>query len=632
MPSRRDRVLCALLIVATAAVYAQTAGFGFVDWDDQDYVSENFWVRGGLTRDGLVWALTTGHAWNWHPVTWLSHMLDYELFGLDPAGHHLTSLVLHVANALLLFGLFRYMTGSALRSAFVAALFALHPLHVESVAWVSERKDVLCTCFGLGAMWLYASYAARGGAARYLGVVLLLAFGLAAKPTLVTLPFILLLLDYWPLCRTRFGPPDPSGGGLGCAERPAARLLLEKAPLFALSAASSVVTLLVQQGAMTATEHVALPARLANALVSYVRYIGKMLWPSGLSPFYPYPGLHGGEAWAPWQVAGSGLLLLALSVWLLVLARRRYAAVAWLWYLGVLVPMIGIVQVGTQAMADRYSYLSLVGLFVGVAWGVGELVARWPARAGRLRTLAAGGAVAVLLACSAASFSQAQHWRSGRTLHERALAVTPSSAKIHTNLGYVLREEGELDRAILLLRRAVEIDPAYAWAHTELGNALRAQGRFAEAIRSYRRALRVKPDEAEPLMQLALALAAIGRIDEAIAYHETALALAPDVPDPANNLAWTLATHPGSSASDGERAIALAKRACRLTRYQDSRNLDTLAAAHAAAGQFDEAARVATRAIDLAEATGDPGVPQYRRRLQLYLQRRPYRVPVRPPG
>jgi tetratricopeptide (TPR) repeat protein len=632
MPSKRDLILCALLALSTAAVYEQTSSFDFVAWDDQDYVTENFWIRDGLTRDGLVWSLTTGHAGNWHPLTWLSHMLDCELFGLDPGGHHLTSLLLHVANALLLFGLFRYMTGSAWRSALVAALFALHPLHVESVAWVSERKDVLSTCFGFGALWAYAAYAARGGAVRYLSVAVLLALGLMAKPTLVTLPFLLLLLDYWPLCRTSFGPPDPAGGGLGCAQRSTSRLVLEKAPLLALSAVSSVVTLLAQRGAMTATEHVALGSRLANALVSYARYIGKALWPSDLSPFYPYPGLHGGEPWAAWQVGGAALLLLALSVWLVGLARRRYATVGWLWFLGALVPMIGIVQVGTQAMADRYTYLSLVGLFIVVAWGAGDLVARWPARGVLLRRIAAGGAALALAACAAASLAQAQHWRSGRALHELALRRSPSSATIHTNLGYVLRNEGEVVRAMVHFRRAIEIDSDYWWAHTELGNALRAQGRLAAAIDSYRRALRARPDELETLMQLALALAATGRVDEAIAYHERALRLGPDVPGPANNLAWTLATHPASSVADGERAVGLAKRACALTRYQDSRNLDTLAAAHAAAGQFAEAVRVAERASDLGAATGDPEVAEYRRRLGLYLQRRPYRAAVQPAG
>jgi len=545
----RPGVLCLLLAVATLAVFLPVAWQGFVNYDDSDYVTENAHVQSGLKWANVVWAFTTGHASNWHPLTWLSHMVDCQLFGLEGGWHHMVSVGLHIANSLLLLLLLRRMTGALWRSALVAALFALHPLHVESVAWASERKDVLS---GLVFMLTLCAYAHYGECRRknaecrmtpassfkppafYLLSLFLFACGLMSKPMLVRLPFVLLLLDYWPLMRlgslkrgTRNGgrPGPPLAGLLS--------LLLEKVPFLLLAAASSAVTYVVQHQGGAVSTSLTLGERIANALVSYARYIGKMFWPRDLSILYPHPG-----HWPMWQVIGSAVLLLAVCAGVVLAARRRpYLAVGWLWFCGTLVPVIGLVQVGIQSMADRYTYVPLIGLFIMLAWGVDALV---PARPWRGKALALGAGLA-LAACALLTARQVRFWRDSEALFGHAVQVTRDNYLAYNNLGFYLSGRGRTAEAMEHYRMALKIKPSYEDALNNLGHALAGQRRFGEAIPLYEAALRVRPKHAEVHNNLGNALSEVGRVDEAIQHYLIVLEQKPDHADAHNNLGIALA-------------------------------------------------------------------------------------------
>ena len=362
--------ICFSLVISILCIYWQVRHFSFVNYDDPQYVTANYAVQAGLAFENIRWAFTAVHANNWHPLTWLSHMLDCQIYGLDPGRHHLTNVLFHILNTLLLFLVFKKMTGALWKSAFVAALFALHPLHVESVVWVAERKDVLSTFFFMLTLWSYTRYVERTNLYNYLMVLLFFMLGLMTKPMLVTLPFVFLLLDYWPLQRFCFGSSDSNGQRSFYWG-----LVWEKMPLFILSSASSVVTYLVQKSSGAVNSLAAIPfhVRIANALLSYVSYIEKMLWPEHLAVLYPYPNVI-----LPWKIVCAGLLLMMISVFIFRRLRSKpYLAVGWLWYLGTLVPVIGIVQVGAQAMADRYTYVPLIGIFFIAAWGGADLVTKW---------------------------------------------------------------------------------------------------------------------------------------------------------------------------------------------------------------------------------------------------------------
>jgi hypothetical protein len=481
-------VRSALVLLALAAgvllVYREVGDHAFlVVYDDEEYVTRNAWVRAGLTWGGAAWAFTETHAANWHPLTFLSHMLDVELFGMDAGWHHRVNVAIHLANSALLYRVLLGMTGALWRSAFVAALFALHPLHVESVAWVAERKDVLSGLFWMLSMGCYAGYARRGGAGRYLLVAACLALGLMAKPMVVTLPFVLLLLDYWPLRRTAWLPPD--GGGEPVPPR---RLLLEKVPLLLLSAASCVVTYLAQS-AWEAKAAYSAEDRLANALVSYVRYLGKTFWPEALSIFYPHPAdIGAGVPW--WQAGGALLILSSVSVAAVRWIRSRpYIAVGWSWFLGTLVPVIGLVPVGAAAMADRYTYLPLVGVFLGLTWAVSEA---FPG--GRFRGAilgAAGGLVLLLLAVLAGR--QTSYWKDSETLFRHASVVVPGNWVAYNNLGVAVSKAGRNDEAIRNFREAVRFNPNYFEAHANLGVALLRKGSIEEGKFHLYQAYRLKP-------------------------------------------------------------------------------------------------------------------------------------------
>ncbi len=542
---RRPGVLCLLLALATLAVFLPVAWHGFVNYDDADYVTENAQVQGGLKWASIVWAFTTGHASNWHPLTWISHMADCQLFGLQAGGHHLVSVGLHIANALLLFGLLRRMTGALWRSALVAALFALHPLHVESVAWASERKDVLSTLFFLLTLWAYAAYAegrrpearpgrARRPAANYLLALGCFALGLMSKPMLVTLPFVLLLLDYWPLQRwPRRAPATQPDTATGRPRPGLFSLLLEKAPFFALAAASSIVTYFVQRHGGAVSTSLTFGERVANALISYARYIGKTFWPLDLSILYPHPG-----RWPLGAVAGAAVLLLAISVVVALRARKQpYLAVGWLWFCGTLVPVIGLVQVGIQSMADRYTYVPLIGGFIMLVWGVDALV---PARPGRGKALALGAGLG-LAACALLAARQVRFWRNSEELFGHAVRVTRDNYLAHNNLGYYLNGQGRTAEAVEHYRRALQIKPTYEDALNNLGYALAAQRQFAEAISLYEAALRSRPKHIEVHNNLGNALSEVGRIDEAIQHYSFVLQQKPGHADAHNNLGIALA-------------------------------------------------------------------------------------------
>ncbi len=447
-----------LLVLAVALTFGRSLGCAFVNLDDGDYVYSNPQVSRGLSADGVAWAFTTCHSSNWHPVTWLSHMLDCQLYGLRPAGHHLTNLLVHALNAVLLFWIFYRMTGDLWPSAFTAALFALHPLRVESVAWIAERKDVLSGLFFLLTLAAYLGYVRSPFSwTRYLTVVALFALGLMAKPMLVTLPFLLLLLDYWPLCR--FQP------ACGLGWRAVARLLVEKLPLLALSIASCAATMIAQRGAIAIGDIVPMPTRIVNAITSYVSYVGDFFYPSNLSVFYP----HAGDNRSPEVVAACALGLAAVSIAAVVLRRRfPYGFVGWFWYLGMLVPVIGVVQVGLQAMADRYTYLPQIGLGVAIAWGVAPLVTVTSRRRVAV-TVVAAVLVALLAICS---FRQISYWRNSESMWRRNAACTSRNELAFYMLGNTLVGLRQLDEAIVAYHEALRITPDSERVLNNLGFAL----------------------------------------------------------------------------------------------------------------------------------------------------------------
>ena len=527
--SSLDLLVCALLVIVTLVVYWQVGNHDFVGFDDKSYVTENYHVQSGLTSESVLWPFSLAGKAYWHPLTWFSHMLDCQLFGLNPKGHHLTSLLFHLANTLLLFFVFRRMTGCRWRSAMVAALFALHPLNVETVAWIAERKSVLSTSFWMLTMLTYFYFTERPTVLRYILVLLVYAFGLMAKPMLVTLPFVLLLLDYWPLDRVESWPlegeRDEDVSDLAAAlvhRRRVSRLLLEKVPLLTLSLLSVHLTLLSARYSLLAisTDAVPMKLRIANALVSYLSYIAKMIWPHKLAVFYPFPTML-----PRWHPVVSGLLLLCVSILVLRNWRRTpYLAVGWLWYLGALVPVIGLKQAGLwPAMADRWTYVPLIGLFVMIAWGVPDLLVRYHHRKVALSIAAA----AVLLSLMIVTWKQLHHWRNTITLFQHAINVTEKNYVAHTNVGHALSNQGKIEEAIPHFIQAVNIKPTFPKGHSNLGSALARQGRNAEAVVHLSEALQLDPHSPGIHNNLGNVLERQGKIQEALSHYSTALQLEP---------------------------------------------------------------------------------------------------------
>ncbi len=620
-------VLTALgLAVVTCAAFWRVLFCGFINYDDQAFVTENPHVLAGLTWEGFRWAWSTMDTGIWQPLSWLSHMLVSQLQGQDPGGHHLANLLLHTASTLILFLALRKLTGAHWRSAWVAALFGIHPLHVESVAWVSERKDVLCGFFFMLTLWCYARFTTPPnpnrnlhpnppfGSLWYWLTLLAFACGLMSKSMIVTLPFVLLLLDFWPLRRISI----PLAGTISLR-----RVLLEKMPFFALSAAICVLTLKAQthEGAVVSLAHLPLESRLANSALAAATYLLKAFWPSPLAIFYPQP-----ESVSWLFAAAAVVLLVVITGWVCWSATRQaYRATGWFWFLGMLVPVIGIVQVGMQEMADRYTYLPLIGIFILIAWEAAEL---FPHR------IVSALALLTIPACIAGTWIQTGYWRDSEQLFTHALAVTRGNYVAHDNLGLALYQRGAVDEAIGHYRQALVINPRHddamrnlaraladkgelaesesqfraalalrprdAATHNNLGNVLAIQGRHAEAIAEFQEALALQPDILSARNNLAISYESLGRPAEAVVQYRAALQIQPDFPAALNNLAWILATSSGAELRNGPEALRLATRACEVSKYQELQPLITLAAAYAEAGDFESALSYADRARSLA--------------------------------
>ncbi len=514
------------LVISTLAVYWQVRGHDFIGFDDNYYVTDNKNVQSGLSWQGVKWAFTTTHAWNWHPLTWLSHMLDCQLFGLNPAGHHLTSVFFHTANAVLLFLVLKCMSSSLWCSGFVAAAFALHPLHIESVAWVSERKDVLSTFFWLLTMLAYMRYAKRPSFSKYVLVVLFFVLGLMAKQMLVTLPFVLLLLDYWPLGRFEQTGKKQAVRESGTGTVSFSRCIVEKLPLLVLSVVAGLIVFLVQLKATLVKSTIAIPInyRIGNAIVSYAGYIIKMFWPIKLGILYPHPGTN-----LPlWQIFAGSLLLLGICVVAIRSYRsRQWFIVGWLWYLGTLVPVIGLVQVGMQAMADRYTYMTLTGLFIIVAWGAAAFAGK--RKYGSIFLVA--GAVTSLSVLTVLTLLQLPQWRNSIRLYKHTVNVTADNDIMHYNLGVLLYREGKIAQAMTHWREALKIDPGQSPIHKNLGVLLAQQGKPDEAISHFRQSLSINPNMIDVRYNIAYILTKQGKIDQAVEEYREILRINPNHAD-----------------------------------------------------------------------------------------------------
>jgi len=531
--TRAVAVLCLVLAVLTLAVYLQAADDPFlVPFDKVDCVTGNPHVASGLTGKNIRWALSTVDGSHWHPVTWLSHMADAQIYGMDPRGHHLTNVVIHTASSVLLLLLLLRMTGALWPSFFVAALFALHPLHVESVAWVAERKDVLSALFCFLALLSYVEFTSRRKPAMYLLALVFFVLGLMSKAMLVTLPVVMALLDIWPLGRYRHEGRAPGGGKLF----PRALVLAaEKIPFCACSVLSGVITIYAMNRAEMVTDLKVIPfsLRMENVVVSYARYLGKTFWPRDLAFYYPFPA-----SFPLWQVTGALLLLVAISAGVIWAGRRHpFLAVGWFWFLVTLVPVIGLMQVGDQSMADRYSYLPVVGIFIMAAWGAPALLRGMPGRRGTL-ALTAG---AVIAACAVLTWQQLGFWRDNVSLYRHTLQVTSDNWLMLNDLGLALAEKGELDAAIQKYREALSIKPNNMEAHNNMGLALVGKGNLDAAILEFRKGLRINPRKPEPHCNLGFALAQKGDHDAAILEYREALRINPAITEALDNLGVSLA-------------------------------------------------------------------------------------------
>jgi tetratricopeptide (TPR) repeat protein len=641
----RPRLIALLLAFVTLVVYLPVTRDGFVDYDDQDYVTENAVVQEGVTWAGIKWAFTTGHASNWHPLTWLSHMTDCELFGLNPGAHHFVNALFHAANAALLFILLVRLTGALWPCAFIAGLFAWHPLHVESVAWISERKDVLSTFFALLALLSYTKYAKKNCRRSFWFALVYFALGLMSKPMVVTLPFVMLLLDYWPLQRiSNFKSQVPT----------ASRLVLEKWPFFLLTAISCAVTFQAQRGAAVMTLQQFSPdMRFENALASYGRYLLKTIWPRDLAVLYPLPNhLH----WIHAAAAASTAALLFIS-WLVWRARATcpYLPVGWLWYLGTLVPVIGLVQVGSAALADRYTYFPLIGIFMAVAFAARDIANHFQFS----KIILPAASILVLAACLALTENQLRFWRDSETLFTRTLAVTQDNANAEIDLGAALQQEGRQTEALARYREAARISPESIEAHYNIGYLLDEMGMPEEALPEYREDVRLNPNKPFPHDGLAIVLAELGRYNEAMNEFTIAAQLDPAYPwphfqmakmllqqgrdaeaighlrialriDPENFeiLAYTahvLAADENSAVRDGRNALILAAKANALTGGRHPPVLEVLGMACAETGDFTNAIEVTKKAFDIASAAKMKNIGPMQQQLQLYKNHQPWR-------
>jgi protein O-mannosyl-transferase len=654
-------LVCLFLVVITLLSYWQLPTHDFLNFDDNVHITQSINVHKGITWKNIAWAFSFTDIAYWHPLTWLSHMLTFQLFGLNSGMHHLANLFLHVANTLLLFFVLHRMTRSLWSSAFVAAMFALHPLNVESVAWASERKNVLSTFFWMLTMLAYVCYAERPTLLRYLLTFLVFALGLMAKPMLVTLPFVLLLLDYWPLYRLNLSPSKRinqehhKSKNAGFQRSTFLRLVLEKIPLLVLSIITIYLSSMSVQGGryIISTALVPMKLRVANALVSYVSYIKKMIWPHNLTIYYPYP-----HALPMWQVAGAGLLLFCISCLVLkALKSKPYLVVGWLWYIGTLVPVIGLVQAGLwPATADRFAYVPLIGLFIVIAWCAPDFVTRWRSRKIVLVTLA----TTLISILTVTTWLQLKYWQNGVTLFTHSLKATPNNSLINKELGNALEDQGNFDKAMYYYAKAIQITPNFAEPHNNLGRIFALKKDYKDAIYHYNEALRIKPTFTEAHNNLATALlyqgnekeaiyhyyealrsnpnyagayynlakiyANQGKTEKTIILYRKALDCNPEMIQALYNLSWINATHENEKYRNGEKAIELAEKLSKITQYNHPMALDALAAAYAETGKFDTAVLTAEKGLELAKQQGPKELAfGLKNRLELYKKGQPYR-------
>jgi tetratricopeptide (TPR) repeat protein len=535
-------IVCFLLVVITLMAYRQLPSHGFLSFDDNEYITQNAHIQQGLSLENIAWAFNFVDIAYWHPITWIFHMLFFQLFGMNPSMHHLMNLFLHIANSLLLFMVLKRMTGALWQSAFVAFMFALHPLNVESVAWVSELKNVLSTFFWMLTMLLYVRYVEHPGFYRYLIMIFVFALGLMAKPMLVTLPFILLLLDYWPLNRFNIFQSSNKGNGLsryianGFRWSRVLHLILEKVPFLSLSAVCIYLSSLSLQRpcVVISTAMVPMKLRIANAIISYVGYIKKMAWPYNLGIFYPFP-----IAIPPWMVASAGLFLVCITCLSFRWARTNpYFTLGWLWYIGTLVPGIGLVQAGLwPSMADRFAYVPLIGLFIIIAWGIPDLVSRWRFK----KLIIASIAVAFILNFGVTTYLQNRYWANNISLYKHTLDVTKDNAIAHQKLGEALLSKGKTTEAARHFCEALRITPSLTGANLNLGVILRGQGKLEEATEHFSRVAQLEPSSVNAYCEIAVTMEKQNNFEVAVRYYLKALRLKPDSAEIHNNLGIILA-------------------------------------------------------------------------------------------
>jgi protein O-mannosyl-transferase len=608
MSSRTTQLVAIYLGLAglVALVFLQTAHFNFVNYDDGSYVFENPNIRAGLTWRGIAWAFTHVHSQNWHPLTSISHMIDCQFFGLNAGAHHLVNIGLHTVVALLLFTFLWRSTDAVWASAIITAVFAIHPLRVESVAWISERKDVLSGVFFMLTLLAYARYVRRSTWQRMAVVAVCFAFGLMSKPMLVTTPIVLMLLDYWPFDRFR--------------KQGLSRLILEKVPLIILSLGSCAATLIAQRVAIGTAENLPLAWRINNALVSYVNYLRQMFWPVDLVPFYIHP------EWrlATSEIIGAIILLVGITAAVFLLRRKLpFLLVGWFWYVVMLLPVIGIIQVGLQARADRYTYLPQIGVIIAVVCAIRDLTSLWRARAVVLlpTSLAVAGSLSFL------SYRQTTYWHDTESLWSYTLNRSPENDVALAGLAGIEVVHGQSDDAITHYRHALALRDGNAAAHSGLALALSRQRKIDEAIEHWQKSLEIQPDNTDARNYLGAALAGIGRTREAIEQWEQTLAFDPDNGNAANNLGWIFATSPDATLRDGAKAVAYAKRAINVPGGDNPLVYRTLAAAYAENGQFGEAISAAEHAKQLAQAAANSAlVSELDRCIELFRRQRTLRV------
>jgi len=645
----RSPLICLGLAFLACAAYGEllSPSFTYFNIDDDEYILANPHVNTGLSPANFRWAWTAFHSNNWHPLTWLSLQIDVQLFGLAPAGFRLTNILLHALAAILLFLFLQFSTSATWRSGIVAGLFLLHPLRVESVAWIAERKDVLAGVFWMLALLAYLWYARQPTPGRYLLVAAVFALGLTAKQMLVTLPFVLLLLDWWPLERIRFGSTPDADPAF---RQRSLRLLVEKLPLLALAALASLLTLSAQTAVKHTAETLPYQARVLNALVAYLRYVGKTFWPLDLCFLYEHPGTT--LSWPAGMAAGFVLLVVSLLVISRWGRRRPYLAVGWFWFLGTLVPVIGLVQVGNQALADRYSYVPQIGLLIMLVWGLAELARRW-----RAEMIFGIAACAGLAACLVLTWMQVSTWHNPLTVWSRVLAVEPNNYLAHNNVGQLLADAGYAEQAVGHLEAAVLHRPSFLMGYRNLGMARQRLQRWSEAAEAFRAALQLQPDNLElrrllgralvianrpaeaeaelrPVVDaapqdvnarayLGLALQRQGKTDQARSAFAEVVRQAPDWPRAMVQGAWLLAADPEPARRNGSLALFQAELA-QAAEGPSAEALGALAAAHAELGQFDDAVRLQAQALNLVPQD-DSQRPAMQERLQLYQRRQPYR-------